>query len=296
MSSKYAMSLDANALLLVLHLPDPPPGHTSLRNHLGWQDSTYRKAKQELVDLGLAVVGHGGSLKRVLCPDGWTEPAARTRETEPWEFVPAVTKEAVLYTPFVQTLGSSWTTDRNPELAMAVHNTAHSGSRRTGGKWSRPDAVALWVRQFTYVPGDFLEVSTFEVKPFNNIDVLAVYEAIAHRRAATHAYVAIHVPAHLSKALRNRIKEVRSVAAAHGVGLVRFADPADYSTWKNVLDAERFDPDPERLDSFISQQLPRKTKASILSRLGKAVADLDPSDAKENVEIDETQQSRVGFE
>lgn len=281
MPSKYAMSLDANALLLILHLPEPPPGHTSLKNHLGWQDSTYQAAKRELVDLGLAVVGHGGSLKRVQPPKGWTSPTTLSKDPEPWQFVPATTKETLLYMPLIQTLEANWTTDQNPALPMAVHNTAHSGSRKTGGRWSRPDAVAVWVRQFQYVPGDFLEISTFEVKPFNNIDVLAVYEAIAHRRAATHAYVAIHVPAHLSRALRDRIKAIRSVAAAHGVGLVRFGDPTDYSTWKNVLDAERFEPDPEKLDKFIGQQLPRKTRASILTRLGRGASDLEVVDESE---------------
>lgn len=276
MPSKYAMSLDANALLNVLHLPDPPPGHTSLQNHLGWQPTTYRDAKDELVKLRLAVVGHGGSLKRVQPPEDWVAPVARTSgHGEPWDFVPASTKESLLYIPLVSTLKESWKTDQNPQLPMAVHNTAHAGSRNTGGKWSRPDAVAVWVRQFKYVPGNFLEVSTFEVKPFNNIDVLAVYEAVAHRRAATHAYVALHIPAHLSKALHDRVKAVRSVAASHGVGLIRFADPHDFDTWKVVLDAERFEPDPSKLDRFISQQLPKKTKMAILHEIGKGSAEAD---------------------
>ncbi|OZC49290.1 hypothetical protein CH289_17280 [Rhodococcus sp. RS1C4] len=126
---------------------------------------------------------------------------------------------------------------------------------RTGGRWSRPDIAVVRLRKFAYVPGEFLEVSTIEVKPFNNIDVSAVYEAVAHRRAATHAYVAVHVPAHLSVSLREDIKSVRSVAAAHGVGLIRFADPADHSTWKYLVDAERVEPDPEKLSRFISEQV-----------------------------------------
>ena len=117
MPSNYAMSLDANALLNVLHLPDPPPGHTSLQNHLGWQPSTYKDAKNELVSLRLAAVGHGGSLRRAQPPEGWVAPVARTSaDVEPWEFAPVSTKESLLYIPLVSTLKESWKTDQNPQI------------------------------------------------------------------------------------------------------------------------------------------------------------------------------------
>jgi len=50
------------------------------------------------------------------------------------------------------------------------------------------------VRTYRYLPGKYMEVVTFEVKPFDAIDVKAVYEALAHLRSSTHAYVILHVP------------------------------------------------------------------------------------------------------
>lgn len=249
------MELDSNELLSLLHSPDPPPGHTSLAARLSWTPQRYEKAKNELIKLGLVAVGHRGSLKRVSPPPGWLVRDVNTNDLEPWEFVPASTKESALYGPVVQTLKNHWQNEAEVIPPAGVHHTANSGSRRTGGRWSRPDATVVRRRKFKYVPGEFLEVSTIEVKPFNAIDVSAVYEAVAHRRAATHAYVAVHVPAHLSAALRSDIKAVRSVAAAHGVGFIRFADPADHSTWKYVLDAERVEPDPQKLSRFLSEQV-----------------------------------------
>jgi len=47
---------------------------------------------------------------------------------------------------------------------------------------------------YVHVTGNHFDVVTFGVKPSDAIDVTAVYEALAHRRAATRAYVILHVP------------------------------------------------------------------------------------------------------
>jgi hypothetical protein len=108
------------------------------------------------------------------------------------------------------------------------------------------------------VPGKYFDLITFELKSFEGVDVTAVFEALAHRRAATQAYVWFHVPAGLeakedTRALLERINEE---ARRHGVGLIVGADPADYSTWDVQLRAVRIEPDPEFLNEFIAQQLP----------------------------------------
>lgn len=53
--------------------------------------------------------------------------------------------------------------------------TAKQGSRQTGGKWTRPDVIAVGYKTFPYLPGRYLEVVTFEIKPFQTTDVSAVY-------------------------------------------------------------------------------------------------------------------------
>jgi hypothetical protein len=145
--------------------------------------------------------------------------------------------------------------------------TAQQGRRSTGGIWSRPDITSVEVRTFAYVPGKFLEVVTFEVKPAGVINVQAVYEALAHRRAATRAYVLFHVPADLRAQFQEVIDEISEVARAHGVGVVTAEDPGHYETWEERVEAQRVEPDPARLDEFISTQLSESAKSDISLRL-----------------------------
>jgi hypothetical protein len=141
------------------------------------------------------------------------------------------------------------------------------GRRATGGTWSRPDITSVEVRTFSYVPGKFLEVVTFEVKPHNAINIQEVYEALAHRRTSTRAYVVLHVPINSATALTSSIADVAAVARGHGVGLVTAEDPADYETWDEREEAQRHEPDPERLDEFISAQLSDTAKKQISKQL-----------------------------
>jgi len=110
---------------------------------------------------------------------------------------------------------------------------------------------------FPHVPGKFFDLITFELKPFDGIDVTAVFEALSHRRAATQAYVWLHVPAaEASNAdLIALLKRIEEEASRHGVGMIVGADPSDYSSWDLRLRAARFEPDPESLNEFIAQQL-----------------------------------------
>jgi hypothetical protein len=100
-----------------------------------------------------------------------------------------------------------------------------------------------------------MEVVTFEVKPCDAITVTAVYEALAHLRSATHAYVIFHVPDEDAESVKQTIEEARHVSRTHGVGLITMGDPKAWDTWNELEEARRVEPDPERLDEFISVQL-----------------------------------------
>jgi hypothetical protein len=117
------------------------------------------------------------------------------------------------------------------------------------------------------VPGRFLEVVTFEIKMFSALNIRAVYEALAHRRAATHSYVLAHVPDSEADGLQETVNDVAQVARQHGIGLITAADPGDFQTWDEVVEAQRVDPDPERLNSFIKVQLSDESRNLILERL-----------------------------
>jgi hypothetical protein len=144
---------------------------------------------------------------------------------------------------------------------LAVEDISRAGRRQTGGKWTRPDLVAVEVQIYTYLPAKTLSVHTFEVKPADMIDVTAVYEALAHRRAATHSYVLLHVPD--NETAPAALEAVISEARRHGIGVIVFSEAADYATWDERVVADRVDPEPAALDEFVRVQLSEAARSKV---------------------------------
>ena len=238
-------------------------GNTELRRRLGWDEADYWSVRNGLIDGGVLEKGRGkgGSVRRVTsvaegAPSAAEEVVAEVAE----ERARLYEQETALYGPMRAVIETDWAKDRrvNP---IAVEITAAQGRRMTGGRWSRPDIVSVSVQAFVHLPaGRFIEVTTFEVKPTDDIDVLAVYEALAHRRAATHSYVLLHVPEAEQPPLQERINEICEVARFHGIGVIVADDPSNYETWEEREAASRVEPDPARLDRFIATQLQGATK------------------------------------
>jgi BarA-like signal transduction histidine kinase len=109
-----------------------------------------------------------------------------------------------------------------------VEVTAQQGSRLTGGKWTRPDITVASSRTFPYVPGRHFDVITFEVKPQDQVNVTAIYEALAHLRAATRSYVLLHVPHFAKASLELIIEETCNEGKQHGIGVIIVEKPGDY--------------------------------------------------------------------
>ncbi|MFY1636280.1 hypothetical protein ACN27F_23910 [Solwaraspora sp. WMMB335] len=257
----------------------PPDGTTmsnpTLQRRLRWDSDRYFRARDALVDLGLLVRGRGrgGVVRRVLSErpieertvavvvEAGADPHATAATVEA-----AIKNELALYEPIRRVISDEWARDHRRE-PLAVEVTALQGRRATGGTWSRPDLVSVEVRTFAYVPGKYLEVTTFEVKAANAINVQAVYEALAHRRAATHSYVLLHVPAQQAEALEDAVADVAEAARTHGIGVVTAADADDYDTWEEREEARRVEPDPERLNAFVATQLTDQTRDLISRRL-----------------------------
>ena len=241
-------------------------GQLKLQEQLDRGDE-YWTIRDSLEDKGLVKRGRGrgGTLSRVVeTPEVETVtiPVTEDDTTQGQIAVDVLRREAELYDPIADVLRGDWSRDRRVK-PLEIEITAHQGARATGGRWSRPDLVWVSVRTFQFLPQKVLEIITFEVKPVDAIDVLAVYEALAHRRAATHSYVVLDVPSERAGALEEDIQAVRDVARSHGVGLIVFSDPNDYSSWEVLEEAQRVEPDPERLEAFIDTQLSDKAKRSI---------------------------------
>jgi hypothetical protein len=254
MSDDY--SADRARLLALVPSDGSAIGNTALRRALKWSEHRYWYARDSLLEEGkiTRAKGRGGAVRRVLLEEGAAAETAAEAELV-GEATLAYVHEAELYPPIRDTLETFWAKERQIE-PLAVEITAAQGRRRTGGRWTRPDLVSAAVRTYRYLPGKYMEVVTFEVKPYDAIDVTAVYEALAHLRSATHAYVIFHVPNDQEESVKLTIDEACHVARRHGVGLLVMSDPADFDTWEEREEARRVEPDPQRLDEFIAAQLP----------------------------------------
>jgi hypothetical protein len=243
-------------------------GNTYLIHQLKWAEKRYWYARDCLLESGELVraKGRGGAVRRAH-PDQST---ATVAETAAAERIAEVALERVhetdLYKPIKETLRTFWAQERQIH-PLAVEITASQGRKATGGRWTRPDLVSVAVRTYRFLPGKFMEVVTFEVKPSDAITVTAVYEALAHLRSATHAYVIYHVPDEGDESVKQIIDEARRIGRAHGVGVITMGDPAKWETWEELEEARRNEPDPERLDEFIAVQLTREAQDEVARAL-----------------------------
>jgi len=236
-------------------------GNVSLRRTLGWEEALYWPLRNRLYDRGLVTLGRGkgGSVTLVDRPTPAPEGGAQTSSA-----ASATPTEASLYEPIATVLRRDWIKDYRLRQAL-VEVTALQGRRSTGGIWTRPDLIVAGLRVFPHLPGKFFDLFTFEVKPHWAIDVTAVYEALAHRRAATHSYVWLHVPSDKAKSLEESVEAVASEAKRFGIGLVVASDPEDYDSWDVQVEATRTETDPEALNDFIALQLSPAAKEEIVA-------------------------------
>lgn len=254
-------------------LPADGSGVTNpaLRQYLRWSQDRYFVARDGLVDKGFVVRGRGrgGVIRRSNATQAGGEHVVavvvegNAADTEMIEA--AITHELSLYPPMREVIERDWARERRQDL-LAVEITA-LGGRRPDGIWSRPDITTVEVRTFEYVPGKHLDVNTFEIKSHNAVNVQAVYEALAHRRAATRSYVLFYIPPERAAVLRDDVDDVAAVARTHGIGVVTAGNPEDYETWDELEEARRVQPDPEKLNDFIAAQLTDRTRSMISRRL-----------------------------
>jgi len=236
-------------------------GNKSLRDTLGWDEGRYWKTRDALAAVGKLAIGRGkgGSVRlKLTATDLATGEGPTVEEEQPQE---AKLDEESLYPVITKVLHEKWSKYESLE-DFFVEVTAKQGRRWTRGTWSRPDVVVVNVLTYQNLPGKHVDVTTFEVKTQANFDVTAVYEALAHLRAATRAYVLVVAPKQ-SDQVEERLKEVEEEAARHGVGLIVATDAADYDSWEFRVDAASNQPDISRLDEFIETQISENNKRKL---------------------------------
>ena len=118
------------------------------------------------------------------------------------------------------------------------------------GRWNAPDITLVGGRTLPFLPGKFLDVVTFEVKP--SLDITGLYEALSHRTHATHAYLICHAPASGGDPDAATVGRIAREAQRTGVGFILARQPDDYATWEEIAPATRWSPEPEMLHDFIA--------------------------------------------
>jgi len=253
--------LDGHEKKLLALVPDGQSvGNVTLRSSLDWDDKLYWLIRNRLVDRGVLGLGRGrGGSVRLVQSTTVSPPTPLGAATA----VPVVLGEPTpsgriaedaLYEPLAKVLRTEWVKDRRYDDAV-VEITARQGSKATGGRWSRPDIVVASLTTYAWVPGKYFDVTTFEVKPFDGFDVTAVYEALAHLRSATRAYVLVHVPEALREPFEETLQAATDEADRHHVGFIVVGDPGDWETWDVRVEARRREPDPGRLNEFLAVQV-----------------------------------------
>lgn len=234
-------------------------GNVTLMEELQWEPDLYWPIRNRLLDKGLVEKGKGkgGSVRKVqLSEQPIPAPVAEipVQEGVPPQQPPAPVKlrEIDLYPKIVETLKNSWIKDHGIDDCM-IEITAMRGKTETGGKWSRPDITMVSYTTYAYVPGKHFDVITFEVKIADGFDVTAVYEALAHRRASTRAWVFLYVDSNELDALAAEIEDVLDEAKKHGIGLIVATDLEKYETWDEKLSAIKTEPDPAKLNEYLSK-------------------------------------------
>jgi hypothetical protein len=158
--------------------------------------------------------------------------------------------EREFYSPTVDWLKENW-----GKKILDSHNyfwtksTAFKGRRGQPGMWSRPDITFIEVSRFEFLPQRSVQVSSFEVKRYQNADLSSVYEAASHQRWAHYAYLVIIIPEKTTPISEN----IDAEASRFGVGLmIAYREDSSGYVIETKAEPKRQNPDPKDLDRMIA--------------------------------------------
>lgn len=245
-------------------------GNMRLRDDvLRWSHDLYLAVRARLLDRGELITGRGkgGSVRRPVVAAALEPPMIQLgdpiREGGQAFVQDPYPDETALYEAITTVVRERWVQEQSFDQVL-VENT-NRGGRRRDGIWTRPDLTIAAMTSYTYVPGKHFDVISFEIKHHTGFNVTAIYEALAHRRAATRSYVLVYIPDGLLEAFENpTLAEITDEASRHGIGLIVASDPANFDTWDIREEATRINPDPSRLNAFIRNQLSEGTRDQIV--------------------------------
>ena len=260
MSGNETLNDDQQKLLSFVPEDGSVIGNTRLRELLGWEPAHYFEVRNQLVERDMLSTGRGrgGSvyrLKPILLP--------KTTEEGAKPAAPEYLKEHDLYKPIAAALRVGWSQTLS-HANFLVEITAKQGWKKTGGMWTRPDITVITVDTYAYVPGKFIEVITYEVKPAGDYwTVSGVFEAASHSRFATQTLLLIHCPDGSEKVPLEQRDRLQEECVRFGIGLGFCKDPASYDTYEFAVEPQRRQPDPAEMNRFIEQQFTQSSRNQI---------------------------------
>lgn len=216
------------------------------------QKTTEAEIRSALPDLSPPEVSD--SVNRLKHGDLVSTGPGRSRSV--WRELREYRKEHDLYPPMRAEIGLRWADQDphdfiEPDRFCAVLPT--HGDKR--GRWGAPDITLIGGKTLPFLPGKFLDVVTFEVKP--ELDITGLYEALSHRTHATYAYLICHLA---REAATDEIARFTREGVRTGIGVILARQPEDYATWEQLVPAARWTPDPEQLHEFIVDITKKKRK------------------------------------
>lgn len=214
----------------------------------------YWSAEQELVDRKTIERrrGRNGGIYLIEVSAG----APQESEEAAAQLLAQEKREEAHYERVLETIRAKWTEQPGFKAAFGAI-TALQGKRRTGGRWSRPDLIVCTVSEWIFSSRPDGDVRTFEIKRFEALDVLAVYEALSHKSRAHYSYVLVtEFPEKLDEVEKEDFENVLAVAARHGIGVITANDSSDWNTWEFELDARRSDADSQAINQTLLDQVP----------------------------------------
>lgn len=230
--------------------------NAALRRTLDWPEDFYSRVHGRLLEEGKIRPGPGrGGTVWLVEQTALAQPevavpvpavAAQNETQSDKPILPA--KERDLYTEDLRKAIENWFRQKGVE-GVEVEPTHSRGSKSTGGTFTRPDYTAALRKEYRYVPTT-IEVATFEIKPDSDVTVLGVMEALSHRESSHRAFVLYAI----SEAAFNATKEARRIvelASKYGVGIIVTESPGSLDTWIAIVEEERNNPDPDRLERFL---------------------------------------------
>lgn len=231
--------------------------NADLRAALKLNHDQYWLLRQSLIEQGLVRLGRGrgGKVGRVVrdsdaepSDDALIIPRASAASTPNAVPVIAPTMIESSWYPIVEReLKDDWSKSRGFDhvLVAATHSL---GSKKTGGRWTRPDLLVLSKQTFRLPPSVVCDSHSFEVKPPGQWTVLGAHEASAHGRYYSRPYLLLGSLVEQEKLRdddRRALDACYDECARLGVGLVVAYPRFVFDDWDWMLDPERHNPAPE---------------------------------------------------